>query len=137
MSKSSRLTALLEKLKENKKLKKVFLALLLVVILTVLFFSFITDKKSVKNSNNNVESYANLLESRLSETLSKVKGVGDVSVVITVESGMETVLAMKTTTIETSSGIEKVETPILVNGKTVVLKENYPKITGVLIVAKV
>ena len=45
-------------------------------------------------------------------------------------------LAVKTTVTETSNGTETVETPILVNGKTVVLKELYPKISGVLIVAE-
>ena len=49
---------------------------------------------------------------------------------------METVLATKVTTTTNSDGTERIETPIMVNGKTVVLKENYPKIIGVLIVAE-
>jgi stage III sporulation protein AG len=49
---------------------------------------------------------------------------------------METVLAMETATRETSNGIETIETPVLVNGKTIVLKELYPEITGVVIVAE-
>ena len=44
---------------------------------------------------------------------------------ITVESGMEIVTA-------TESGSEK---PIIVNGKVVILKELYPKVKGVVIVA--
>ena len=55
---------------------------------------------------------------------------------ITVESGMETVLAMKTTSTETADGNKIEEEPVIVNGKTVVLKEKYPEITGVLIVAE-
>ena len=49
---------------------------------------------------------------------------------------METVLAMKTTTKENANGIVESETsPIIINGKTVVVKELYPKIVGVLIVS--
>ena len=82
------------------------------------------------------EQYVQSLEKRLSSTLSKVEGVGKVSVVINVESGMETILAMKTTVVETSSGKETTQTPLLVNGKTVVVKEKYPNIVGVLIVCE-
>jgi stage III sporulation protein AG len=49
---------------------------------------------------------------------------------------METVLATTSTTTTTQNGTETVETPLVVNGKTVVLMEVYPKITGVLIVAQ-
>ena len=92
---------------------------------------------SLKTTTDNTSSdYVSQLERKLSETLSAVKGAGKVSVIITVESGMETVLAMKTSVTETAKGKETVETPILVNGKTVVLKEMFPKITGVLIVCE-
>ena len=49
---------------------------------------------------------------------------------------METVLAKETIIKETINGKETIESPITVNGKTVVLKELYPKITGVLIVTE-
>ena len=76
------------------------------------------------------------MENKLSDILSKIDGAGDFSVMITVESGMETVLAMKTNITESDGKIIKEETPIIVNGKTVVLKENYPSIIGVLIIAE-
>ena len=63
-----------------------------------------------------------------------MKGVGKASVAITVESGMKTVLAMKTTT-KTVNGVTEIEeTPILINGKPLTIREEYPDITGVLIV---
>ena len=50
---------------------------------------------------------------------------------------METVLAMQTTTKESANGqIEVLTSPIIINGKTVVLKEMYPKVKGVLIVSE-
>jgi len=102
---------------------------------------FVFDNDKV-NTNSNlgdnayIQIYVSDLESRVSKTLSKVKDAGKVSVVITVESGMETVLAMNTVTKDTSSGVQTETTPLVINGKTVVVKELYPKITGVLIVAE-
>ena len=40
------------------------------------------------------------------------------------------------TTTEDDNGKKMVETPLVVNGKTVALREDYPQITGVLIVAQ-
>ena len=108
----------------------VLIALLLIA--GVLFITISKDKKSEKVVSN--LDYVTSLETRLEDALSKVDGAGKVKVVITVESGMETVLAYKIITKETSNGVEIEETPILVNGKTVTLMEKYPKVNGVLIV---
>ena len=109
------------------------------LILITFMFVFSKDSSKVNNFSKEseyVQTYVNDLENRLSKTLSKVKDAGKVSIVITVESGMETVLAMNTVTKETSAGIQTETTPLIINGKTVVVKELYPKITGVLIVAE-
>lgn len=131
-----RVKKIFEKIKSNKKIQ---LVLIIFIALVFCFFLFYDGKsKSIDNIStyNEIDQYVFSLEKKLSNNLSKVEGVGKVSCVITIESGMETVLAMKTTTTNTSSGTEIIETPIIVNGKTVVLKENYPKIKGVLIVAQ-
>ncbi len=133
---NSKKFSFLEKLKSNKLLQKIIIILLAVIVLVIFFVSTFSKNDSQEVENQTVDTFVSSLENRLSKTLSAVEGAGKVSVVITVESGMETVLAMKTTITETSKGVEKVETPILVNGKTVVLRENYPKIVGVLIVAE-
>ncbi len=125
---------LLNKIKSSKKIQNaIIIFAVLVIVFGLLFFNFSSKKEETIVSETD---YVNSLENKLSAALSKVEGAGKVSVVITVESGMETVLAMKTTVTETASGKETVETPILVNGKTVVLKEMYPKITGVLIISE-
>lgn len=124
--------SLIEKIKNNKILSYVLIAVLLIV--AVLFFTFTgTNKKDVEVENLD---YVSRLENRLETVLSKVEGAGKVKVVITLESGMETVLAYKTITTETEKGVEIEQTPILVNGKTVTLMEKYPKINGVLIVVE-
>ncbi len=129
--------SILDSVKNNRKLH--YFLIFITICFIAVFFVFSLDKTESLNQTNNtvIGEYVSSLEKRLSSSLSKVKGAGKIEVVITVESGMETVLAMKTTTTVNENGKkETVETPILVNGKTVTLKENYPRITGVLIVAE-
>lgn len=125
----------LEKIKSNKRIQYILFIVVFIILFVAIIFSVFSEKKETVDLDS-VSNYIYNLENKLSDTLSKVEGVGKVSVVITVESGMETVLAMKTTVTENNSGKEIIETPIIVNGKTVVLKENYPVVTGVLIVAE-
>ena len=120
--------------KENKKLQLIIVVLLAIILL----FSIFSKENNIKTTNNvdEITQYVSLLEDKLCNLLSKVEGCGKVSVAIMIDSGKETVLAMKKTTIESSGKIQMEETPIIVNGKTVVLKENFPKISGVLIVCE-
>ncbi|MCQ2387450.1 MAG: hypothetical protein MJ066_03270 [Clostridia bacterium] len=116
----------------NKTIKYLLVILLLIGLVVLIISSFNFDFNSSKDE---VSIYISNLENKLEKCLSNVEGAGKVSVVISVDSGMETVLATKTTEDETLNGIKREESPIIVNGKTVVIKEMYPKITGVLIVA--
>ncbi len=125
---------ILEKIKTNKILKCILVAILGAVLLIVIFSG--TKKESQVEYDNEIIEYVYSLEDRLSKTLNKVSGAGDVKVVINIKSGVQTVLAMNTVKKETSNGVEIEETPLIVNGKTVVLKELLPEITGVLIVAQ-
>ena len=120
----------------NKKFQYILVCVLAVVVVLIFVLSFMPNSQVKSDEIGVVDEYVKSLESRLSNTLSQVKDAGKVSVVITVESGMETVLAMKTTTKENGSIIETETSPILVNGKTVVIKEKYPNIVGVLIVCQ-
>ena len=124
----------IEKIKNNKKLQYVLVGVLVILILVVFFFSGNVKKKETETDV--VLNYINGLESKLKTVLSKVEGAGDVDVIIAVDSGMETVLAKKSVIREGSGETEIEETPIIVNGKTVPIKEVYPKITGVLIICE-
>lgn len=117
---------------------KNIVAYAVVAILAVVFLFLVFGKTSddANSGGDAVMEYVENLEKRLSENLSKVSGAGKVSVVVSVEAGMETVLAMTSTTNTNDNGTTVVEEPVIVNGKTIVLKEMYPKITGVLIVAE-
>ena len=127
---------LLEKIRKNKKIQYILIAGIFIIMVMFFVFDFGKNTQSNATEMDIAGEYIFELESKLSNCLSKVKDAGKVSVVISVESGMETVLAMDTITKENSSGIETQTTPIVINGKTVVIKEMYPKITGVLIVAE-
>lgn len=127
-------TGFLRRIRNDKKLQISVIAVLCAVLLTGLLIIALKSPEQV--SRDEVSLYVENTENKLEKLLSSVDGAGRVKVAITVESGMETVLAVSTTVKETSAGKETVQSPIVVNGKTVVLKENYPKITGVLIVAE-
>ena len=125
-----------EKIKNNKKLQTILIVVALVLALIIFIANSIIPKNEEVESDNSVIDYVSNLEEKLENTLSQVNGVGKVKVVITIESGMETVLASKVTITEKENYVEREETPITVNGKTIVVKELYPKIIGVLIVAE-
>ena len=129
-------TGTVKKLLSNKKTLYAFIIILSVLIALFLALYFAKKDDKTESSSYIFNDYITATEKRLSETLSKVQGAGAVSVMITVESGMETVIAMKSLTTETDGKKTVEETPVLVNGKTVTLKELYPKISGVLVVAE-
>ena len=131
--KKTGIKAVVDKLKNEKKAK--LFSVIIVLVVFGFFIAFYTlkgkDEKDVSSGD-----YVSTLETRLENVLAKISGAGKVSVMITVESGMETVLAKKVNVTESNGKIVTEETPIIVNGKTVTLKENYPKIVGVLIIAE-
>ncbi|HBK02033.1 MAG TPA: hypothetical protein DDY77_03260 [Clostridiales bacterium] len=108
-----------------KKIKIEYIAVAALVIIVVLIASSsLSFSKSSATSAENVSSYVTELESKLSKSLSLVKGAGKVEVIISVDSGFKSVYK------ESADGL------VLVNGKPVVVTESYPEITGIIIVAE-
>ncbi len=126
----------LEKIKKLQK-SKYFSLILIIFLIVILGFLLFSSKKeeSVETFSDN-SSYVKTLEVKLESVLENIENVGNVSVAITVDGGVETVIAMKTITTETADKKVVEETPIMVNGKTVTLKEVNPEILGVVIVAE-
>lgn len=120
----------------NKPLYYSILGIVAVIFIVLIFGGIFNEEKKTAATSNNASAYAAELEDKLENILSKIEGAGKVSVAISLESGAETVLATEITVTETVNGTETVKTPIIINGETVVLKELYPKIAGVLIVAE-
>ncbi len=127
----------LGRLKNNKKTQYAVMCIVSALLILLVLVGNVFNKTAEQcETSDSVSVYVAGLEERLTKILCEVDGVGKASVAIKVESGAESVLAMKTTVTETANGTETLETPILVNGKPVVLTELYPKISGVLIVAE-
>ncbi len=140
----NKLTDMLEQLKKGKKSE--WLVVIVLIIVALLIYTsasslFNNEESEAKSSTNE---YVASLEARLGEVLSNVKGAGKVSVMITVESGSEIVIATSTEEkTNTSSGTSNsnqsttiVEKPIIIGDEPVVLIEKAPKIKGVIVVAQ-
>ena len=80
------------------------------------------------------------LEEKLSKTLSKVEGAGEVTVTLTVKRGMEQVLASDRTTSVSERGSSVEESTVLVNSgggqDTVLITQKYPTFQGALVVCE-
>lgn len=133
-----------EKFKENlEKIKKgtpfkIFLVVIVSAFVLVALLS-IFKKKSTQDASVAVSfsDYAGALEKELENKLSEIDGVGKVSVILTVDGCRESIIAKDVTTTTDASGTVTVkETPVLVNGKPVVLKELYPEIIGIVVICE-
>ncbi len=117
-----------------KKIKTEYLILaaVFIVAIIILIGAITPAKTQTASSASAVDDYVVTLEKKLKNCLSEVKGAGKVDVIISVASSMQTVFATETTV---TNSVKK-ETTVTVGGKPVVLKETYPEISGVLIVAE-
>lgn len=131
-----RIKGIIDKIKTDAKTRFIVICVCVILLIIIVGVNLYPKNKDLSVSGDVVSEYVKTVEQKLESQLNRIEGAGKVSVAVSVESGMETVLAMTTTTKETSAGREIVSAPLLVNGKTVVLKEVYPKISGVLIVAE-
>ena len=81
-----------------------------------------------------------VLEEKLSRTLSRVEGAGEVTVTLTVKNGMEQVLASDRTTSVSERGSSVEEETVLVSTgsgqDTVLLTQKYPTFQGALLVCE-
>ena len=78
------------------------------------------------------------LEKRLSCVLSKIEGAGEVSVVLTVQSGVERVLATDRSLDQTENSRDMEEKTVVISGsdgdEVVLLTQRYPTFQGALVV---
>ena len=149
----------LDNLDNKKFISNIFIVLVISVILLVMLNGYTSDDKKdgttvLKESPNEYtslvkDSYESNIEDRLSEILSKLKGVGKVDVMVTLEDSVEKIPASNVTTtreitneLDSQGGTREVsredETIQVVNtsNDVVVLKEVKPGIKGVIVVAE-
>lgn len=145
-----------KKLKNVKHIEIIVCIIFIALLLLIYFAEFGAEKSnssSVTSTGSEIVAgetlytssteYAKQIEEKLTLALSKLQGVGSVSVVVSVSSGGEVVVAsnVEETTVENENGknVTVVKTPIIVteNGtsKPLVLMEILPTINGVLVVA--
>lgn len=115
---------LYDKLKNNK-------AVLIILIIGVALLLFPTGEKNEEKVNNDL-GYEEKLSEKLKETLSKIEGAGRVSVMITFSDKGKTFPL----TDRSESGENINEKTVSVSGKVAVLKEAYPTVRGVVVVAE-
>ncbi len=147
----------MEELSDKKFINNLFIILLLSVIVLIGMSVFKDSKnpeipsKQITEEINLEGDYSKYLEARLASILEKLDGVGEVSVMITLEESIESVPASNTTrTIETTKEVDaqggtrevnREDTNVQVitsnsNDSMVVLKEINPAVKGVIVVAE-
>ncbi len=137
MSSDSKIKKIFASLKEKKSIE-VIVAVIAVVLMLVLYFSA-KSSSSAKSENKQVAAvndYCARTEAELATALKAMKGVGNTKVMISWESGVETVIAYATS----NSGNNITTTPTIIQSQgsssPIVLKELYPKALGVIIICQ-
>jgi stage III sporulation protein AG len=138
-----------KKIKSIKNIELIVAAIFIGIILLVFFSgSLFNSANSGDTVTISLADYGNALEKKMENTLSKINGAGKVSVMITFESGIEYITAMtvnsQTNTVSNdySGGSSKTQSivqsnsPVIVGGKAVIVKEIEPKVKGVIIVSQ-
>lgn len=131
-----------------KKIKHfpVLIAVAVGLVVCVIYFSvFLPTKNDTKlpettETATSAMEYVDNLENRLNNVLSKISGVQSVNTLITLESGFSYQYATDTETKTTTSGGQEITITTIKliwdEDKPVVVKEIYPVIKGVVVVAK-
>ena len=125
-------------LKKNKNIVILFIFVFLFGIFLMFTDKFqldSNDKQSIENDTEKIKSEnCENTEQKLAEILSNVKGVGEVRVMIEYSEGKESIIAENRKSENTQN---KNESEIAFsNNNPVVLKEIYPKVKGVIVVAQ-
>lgn len=121
-----------------KKIKKEYIIVALLCVIAVYFVFSLSDSlkgKSVNKESTTENDYATVLENKLTQALSKVDGVGNVTVKISLGGTIEKVYVTNETVTETSSNKTIKTENVLVGGQLVENGEVYPDIIGILIVS--
>ncbi len=137
--------------KDRKKLKADLAALLamgvmLIVLGNMLFGNketFPIKKQEIMETDdkNETVSQSSDMENRLASVFASIDGAGNVEVMVTLKAGNEIIIAEeeKTRDIKGETSVEKSAVILSQSGgneKPLVLKEKYPEIEGVIIVAE-
>ena len=136
---------LFQKIKGIKHIE-IILAVVLCAVILVIYISSLGKGVSLQTSTENftsISAYSAFLENKLANVLTNIEGAGTVHTMITFESGTEFVYATNdesktNTNTSQSSTISTTTTsssPYIKNNEGLLVKEIYPQISGVVVVA--
>ena len=135
---SEKLMALWDKLKKIKHI-----GLYLALFLAVVTLSNLKEENPSTNLDTNIQKfsssseYITWLENKLENVLGKVKGAGNVEIILTLDKGFEYVYATEEEIKELASGGSVTTTKVvLVNGQPVLEEEIFPSIKGIVVVSQ-
>ncbi len=146
--KAGSLDNLFKKLKSIKHIEYIIAAIFIGILLLIIFSNPVAAKSEQKTIKLTLDQYGAALEEKLESILSRIDGAGKVDVMVTFEAGVEIITAMTTSkqsntvTDEYSGGyrdtvsIIESNTPVIVGGQAVVLKEIQPKVKGAIVVCE-
>lgn len=146
--KAGSLDNLFKKLKSIKHIEYIIAAIFIGIMLLIIFSNPVAAKSEQKTIKLTLDQYGAALEEKLESILSRIDGAGKVDVMVTFEAGVEIITAMTTSkqsntvTDEYSGGyrdtvsIIESNTPVIVGGQAVVLKEIQPKVKGAIVVCE-
>jgi len=141
-----KLKTLYERIKKIKHIQ-IYMAIGLALIVCCTYFISIGTTKSKENETqikidnisanfNSSGEYIDYLENKLESVITRVKGVGETDVVITLEKGFEYIYATEEETKTTSNGTSITSSSIvMVDGQPVIKEEIYPIVKGIVVVA--
>ena len=121
-----------EKLKKFKN-KEIIVAAVAVIVMLIVYFAGGTNKSTETKSETIAGDYRVETELKLRDAIVRLSGDKNVKVIVSWESGTESLIAYSTTEGQNST----TKTPTVVQGgKPIVLKEIYPKALGAVVVVK-
>lgn len=135
--------------KDSKKLRADLIAVLATgVVLIIIGNTFFgptdstTEKiTAIQNSETSQGDTDEQLEKRLAEVFSEIEGAGKVKVMLTLKAGTEIIVAEEEKIKESNDGVDMENSVVILsqgNGveKPLILKEKYPEVEGIIIVAE-
>ena len=133
----------------RQKLVKVFVVIAVFLIAALFLSESFKEKKEETSPSSNsfaledVREYEESLEKRLSSIISDIEGVGQCSVMVSLENGWESVFSQETEnsaqSSESGNSVNEKKSVVIVNDdgeRTVLEKQLEPKIRGVIVVCE-
>ena len=133
-----------DKLKKIKHIE-IYLTAIFAIIIVMIYLSSLSSSNhdntgqvsiDYSQSQNQTQEYVENLENKLVNVLSKVKGAGDVNVVITLEKGFEYLYVTEEQVRTNADGSQvRTQTVVMVDGEPMIEQEILPVIKGILVTA--